>query len=128
MPIYLCCSPTLVRRIPKIQLTKYMKFTKKEEQSVDTLILLRRGKQNTHGRSYRDKVWSRDWRNDYPEIIHLGIHPIYSNQTQILLWMPRCACWQETDIAVSWDALPQLDKYRIRCSTIELSRTPQWRS
>jgi hypothetical protein len=23
--------------------------------------------QNTHGRSYRDKVWSRDWRNDHPK-------------------------------------------------------------
>jgi hypothetical protein len=25
------------------------------------------GEQNTHVRSYRDKVWSRDWRNDHPE-------------------------------------------------------------
>jgi hypothetical protein len=26
------------------------------------------GKQNTHGRSYRDKVWSKDGRKDHPEI------------------------------------------------------------
>jgi hypothetical protein len=32
---------------------------KKEKQSVDTSILLRRGKK-THGRRYQDKVWSRD--------------------------------------------------------------------
>jgi hypothetical protein len=35
---------------------------------VDTWILLRRGGgQNTHGRSYRDKVWKGGWRNDHPE-------------------------------------------------------------
>jgi hypothetical protein len=41
---------------------------------------------------------------------HLGIHPTYSHQTQTLLWMPRSACWQETDIAVSWKALASLLK------------------
>jgi hypothetical protein len=46
--------------IPKIQFTNYMKFKKKEDQSVDTSIHLRREEPNTHGRSYRDKVWSRD--------------------------------------------------------------------
>jgi hypothetical protein len=45
-------------RIPKIQFTNDMKLKKKEEHSVDTSIHLRRGEQNTHGRSYRDKVWS----------------------------------------------------------------------
>jgi hypothetical protein len=30
-------------RIPKIQFAKHMKFKKKEDQSVDTLILLRKG-------------------------------------------------------------------------------------
>jgi hypothetical protein len=45
-------------RIPKIQFTDHMKF-KKEDQSVDTSVLLRRWEQkkkNPHGRSYRDKV------------------------------------------------------------------------
>jgi hypothetical protein len=37
---------------------------------------------------------------------HLGIHPICSYQTQTLLWMPTSACWQEPDMAVSWEALP----------------------
>jgi hypothetical protein len=30
------------------------------------------GNRNTHGRSYRDKVRSRDWRNDHPETAPLG--------------------------------------------------------
>jgi hypothetical protein len=28
------------------------------------------------------------------------------------LLMPRSVCWQEPDIAVSWEALPEPDKYR----------------
>ena len=43
---------------------------------------------------------------------HLGIHPIYTFQIQTLLWMSTKACWQESDIAVSWEALPVTDKYR----------------
>jgi hypothetical protein len=54
---------------------------------------------------------------------HLGIHPIYSHQTQTLLWMPRSACWQGPAMAVSWKDLPEPDKYRGRClqPTIGLS-------
>jgi hypothetical protein len=36
-----------------------MKLKEEEGKSVDTSIIFRRGKK-THGRSYRDKVWSRD--------------------------------------------------------------------
>jgi hypothetical protein len=37
--------------------------------------------------------------------------------------MPTSACWQEPDIAVSWEALTEPDKYRGGCSqpTIGLS-------
>jgi hypothetical protein len=45
---------------PKIQFTDQMKLMKREDQSVDTLVLFRRGEQNTHGRIYKDKVWSSD--------------------------------------------------------------------
>ena len=31
-----------------------------------------KGEQNTHGRSYRDKVWSRDGRNDHPATVPPG--------------------------------------------------------
>jgi hypothetical protein len=41
---------------------------------------------------------------------HLGIHFICRNQTQTLLLMPRSASWQESDIAVSWEALPESDQ------------------
>jgi hypothetical protein len=44
-----------------------MNLKKNEDQSVDTLPLLRIGKKNTHGRSYRDTVWSRDKRMDHLE-------------------------------------------------------------
>ena len=44
-----------------------MKFKKNEDQSVDTVLLLRIGKKNTHGRSYRDKVWSCVERMDHLE-------------------------------------------------------------
>jgi hypothetical protein len=45
--------------IPKIQFTDHMKLKKKEDQSVDTSILLRRGNKTPMER-VRDKVWSRD--------------------------------------------------------------------
>jgi hypothetical protein len=35
-----------------------MKLKEKEDQSVDTSVLLR-GEQNTHRRRYRDNVWGR---------------------------------------------------------------------
>ena len=44
-------------RISKIQFAKHKKIKKKEDQHVDTSFLPRI-EQNTHGRSYRDKVWS----------------------------------------------------------------------
>jgi hypothetical protein len=39
------------------------------------------------------------------------------------MWMPRSAYRQESDIAVSWEALPDPDLYRGTCSqsTIALS-------
>jgi hypothetical protein len=39
---------------------KHMKLKKNEDESVDTSTLLRKWEQNTHGRSFRDKVQSRD--------------------------------------------------------------------
>jgi hypothetical protein len=54
------CGKILCKfRIPKIQFTKHMKLKKKEEQIVDTLILLRRGNKIPMG-GVRDKLQSRD--------------------------------------------------------------------
>jgi hypothetical protein len=60
----------------------------------------------------------------------MKIHPIYSNQIQTLVWMPRSACWQEPDIGVSWKVLPEPDKYRGECSPpsqpLDWVQGPQW--
>jgi hypothetical protein len=47
-------------RIPKIQLTDHMKLKKKEDQSVDTSVLLRRGNKILTGGNMEEKVWRRD--------------------------------------------------------------------
>ena len=44
-----------------------MQLKKKDDPSVDAVVLLRRGEQNSHRRKYRDKVWSRDGRKGHPE-------------------------------------------------------------
>jgi len=46
--------------LPKIQPTDQMKLKKKDDQSVNTSVLLKGGTKNIHRRRYRDKVWSRD--------------------------------------------------------------------
>ena len=81
-------------RIPKIQFTNHMKFKKKEDQSVDASVLLRRG--TKCGAENEEKAIQR--------LPHLGMHSIYSLQTQTLLWTPRSTCWQEPDLTVSWEA------------------------
>jgi hypothetical protein len=44
-----------------------MKPMKKENQSVDASVLLRRENKVLTGGNNGDKVWSRDERNDHPE-------------------------------------------------------------
>jgi hypothetical protein len=96
--------------MPKIQFTDHMKLTKKEDQSVDTLVHLQReskiptGGETKCGAETEGKAMQR--------LSQLGIHLIYRHQTQTLLWMPRSACRQEPDIAVPWEALPVPDKCR----------------
>jgi hypothetical protein len=77
-----------------------MKLKKNKDQSVDTLPLLRIWEQDTHGRSYRDKVWSCDERMDHLETAISGDPP--HNQlpnadttaytSKILLKGPRYSC------------------------------------
>jgi hypothetical protein len=43
-------------RIPKIQFTGHMKLKKKEYQSMDTLVFLRKWNKILYGRKYGDKV------------------------------------------------------------------------
>jgi hypothetical protein len=44
------------------------------------------------------------------------MHTIYNRQTQTLLHMPERFCWQDSDIALSYEAMPVPDKYRSGCS------------
>ena len=102
-------------RIPKIQFTDYMKL-KKEDQSVDASVLHRRGNKILTGGNMEIKYGTETEGKAIQRLPHLGIHPIYSNQMQTLLWMPRSTCWQEPDIAVSWEVLIVPDKYGSGCS------------
>ena len=78
--------------IPKIQFTNHMKLKKKEDQSVDTSILLRRGNKIPMEGVTETKCGAETEGMTIQRLPHLGIHPIYSHQTQTLLWMPTSAC------------------------------------
>jgi hypothetical protein len=69
-----------------------MKLKKKEDQSVDTLFLLRMGNKifmkGVIETNFRAKMEGRTIQT----LPHLGIHPIYKHQTQTLLHMPARFC------------------------------------
>jgi hypothetical protein len=93
-----------------------MKLEKKEDQSVDTLFLLRMGNkilmEGVTETKFRAEMEGRTiQRLPYP-----GIHPIYNHQTQTLLHMLERFCLQDPDIAISCEAMPVPGKYRNGCS------------
>jgi hypothetical protein len=69
-----------------------MKLKKKEDQSLDTLFLVRRGIKIPMGGDIETKCGAETEGKAIQRLPHLGIHPIYSYQTQTLLWMPTSAC------------------------------------
>ena len=71
--------------ITKIQFTDYMKLKKKEDQSVDSSVLLRRGNKILMGRSMETKCRAETEGKAIKRLPHLGIHLIYSHQMQKLL-------------------------------------------
>ena len=79
-------------RIPKIQFTDYMKPKKKEDKSVDTSVLLRRGNKIPMGGDIETKCGAETEGKAVQRLPNLGIHPIDSNKTWTLSWMPRNAC------------------------------------
>jgi hypothetical protein len=93
-----------------------MKFKKKEDQSLDTLFLLRMG-----NKIHMEGVTETNFRlrqkegpsRDFP---HLEIHPINNHQTQTLSHMTTRFCSQDPDIAVPCETLPVPGKYRSGCS------------
>jgi hypothetical protein len=65
---------------------------KKEDHSVNTLVLLRRGIKIPMGGDTETKFGAETEGKAIQRLSHLRIHLIYSYQTQTLLWMPRRAC------------------------------------
>jgi hypothetical protein len=78
-----------------------MELKKKEDQSMDTSVLLRRKNKILMGGDTEMKCGAEMEGKATQRLLHLWIHPIYSHQTQTLLWMPTSAYGQEPDIAVS---------------------------
>jgi hypothetical protein len=69
-----------------------MKLKKKEDQSVDASILLRRDNKILTGGNTETKCGAESEGKAIWRLPHLGIHPIYSHQTQTVLLMSRSAC------------------------------------
>jgi hypothetical protein len=65
---------------------------KKEEQSVDILILLRRGNKIPMEGIIETKCGAETERMTIQRLPHMRIHPKYRHQTQTLLWIPTSAC------------------------------------
>jgi hypothetical protein len=75
-------------RIPKIQTTDHMEFKRK----TNVWILLRRGNKIPMRGITETKCGAETEQKAIQSLIHLGIHPIYTHQTQTLLWMPTSDC------------------------------------
>jgi hypothetical protein len=69
-----------------------MKLKKKEDQSVDTSTLLRRGNKILMEGVTETEFATETEGMTIQRLPHLGIHPINNHQTQTLLWMPTRAC------------------------------------
>jgi hypothetical protein len=74
-----------------IQFTDHMKL-KKEDQSVDASVLLRRGNKIFTGVNMETKCGAETEGKTIQRLSHLGIYSIYCHQTGTLLWMPTSAC------------------------------------
>jgi hypothetical protein len=70
-----------------------MKLKKREEQSVDASVLLRRWNKILKGGKMETKCGAETEGKAIQRLLHLGIHPsIYRHQTQALLWSQRNTC------------------------------------
>ena len=73
------------KKVYKIQLIDHMKLKKKEDQSVDALVLLRRGNKVLKGGNMETKCGAETEERAIQRLSYLGIYPIYSWQSQKLL-------------------------------------------
>jgi hypothetical protein len=78
--------------IPKIQFIDRMKSKKEEDQNVDASVLFRRVNKILTGGNMEAKCGAETEGKAIQRLPHLGIHPIYSHQTQTLLWTLGNAC------------------------------------
>jgi hypothetical protein len=69
-----------------------VKLKRKEDQSVDTSVLLRRGNKILKGGDTETNRGSETEGKATQRLPYLEKHPIYSYQIQTLLWMPTNAC------------------------------------
>jgi hypothetical protein len=68
-----------------IQLTDHMKLKKKEDQSVGTSMLLRRGNKISMEGVTERKYGAETERMTIQSLPHLGIYPINNHQNQTIL-------------------------------------------
>jgi hypothetical protein len=71
---------------------KHMKLKKKEDQSVDTSILLRMGNKIPMEVITETKFRAETEERTIQRLPHLGLHPINNHQTQTLLHMSTRFC------------------------------------
>ena len=69
-----------------------MKLKKKEDKSVDALLLLRMGNKIPMEGVTETKFGAETEGRTIQRLPHPGIPPIYNHQTQILLHMPERFC------------------------------------
>jgi hypothetical protein len=69
-----------------------MKLKRKEDQSVDTLILLKMGNKIPMEGVTKTKFRAETEGWTIQRLPYLGIHPIYNHQTQTLLHIPARFC------------------------------------
>jgi hypothetical protein len=74
------------------QFIDHMKLKKKEDQSADTLVLLRKGNKTPMGSITETKCGAVTEGKAIQRLYQLGIHSIYRYQTQTLLWMLTSVC------------------------------------
>jgi hypothetical protein len=75
-----------------------MKLKKKKDQIWILQSFLEEVNEIPMGRDKETKCRAETEGKTIHGLPHLGIHPIYSHQTQTLLWMPTSACRKELKI------------------------------
>jgi hypothetical protein len=69
-----------------------MKLKKKKDQSVDSLVLLKRGKKILTRANMEAKNGAETEGKAKQRLPHMGIHPLYSYQIHTLVQMLRNSC------------------------------------